>query len=327
MSTAPNLAATVAVPDPEAPDAAVALAELSEPAAPEGWAEVDVLAATLNMHDVWMLRGVGVRDEALPLVLGSDAAGRSGGREVIVHAVLSDTGEDEDATLSPDFGLLSDKGHGTFARRIAVPARNLVEKPPGLSWEQAAALPTAWLTAWRMLFAKADLRAGQTVLVQGAGGGVGTAALLLARAAGAEVIVTGRSEDKRRRALGLGASAALEPGARLPRLADVVVETVGATTWEHSLRACRPGGAVVVCGATSGFSATTDLARLFARQLRIFGSTMGSAAELRELAGFVSEHGIQPPIDSVAPLERTAEQVRRMLSGEAFGKLAIRVGG
>lgn len=309
-------------PAPDDPAAAVTLGERPEPQPRDGWVVVDVEAAALNMHDVWQLRGVGLRPGQLPLVLGSDAAGRVGDREVIVHAVLA--GGEGDGRLGRDFALLSDGGHGTFAERVLVPAANLVDKPPSLSWEEAAALPTAWLTAYRMLFTKAALRPGQTVLVQGAGGGVATAATALAAAAGATVVVTSRSAAKRERALASGAHAALAPGDRLPEPADVVVETVGEATWEHSQRSVARGGTIIVSGATTGLRAGTDLARLFARETHVAGSTMGTLAELRALVRFVERAGIRPPVDSVRPLAEAGDQVRRMLGGDAFGKLCLR---
>ena len=312
-------------PNPEDPAAAVVVGERPEPEPADGWSVVEVEAAALNMHDVWLLRGAGVRPERLPLVLGSDVAGRVGDREVIVHAVLS--GGEGDDRLGPDFALLCDGGHGTFAERVLVPTANLIDKPGSLSWTEAAALPTSWLTAYRMLFTRGGLRPGATVLVQGAGGGVATAAIALASAAGATVMATSRSEEKRRRALELGADVALEPGERVPEPANIVIETVGAATWEHSQRSVARGGTIVVAGGTTGMSAPTDLARLFAREARIVGSTMGTLAEMKALVRFVERADIRPPVDSVLPFSRAANQVRRMLSGEAFGKLCLRPDG
>src|ERR687885_1773098 len=196
------LAAYAARSAPDDPLAALEVGERPAPEVPEGWARVRVRAASLNHHDVWSLRGVGLPAERLPMILGCDAAGvTDDGDEVVVHAVISDPDWTGDETLDPRRSLLSERFQGTFADEVVVPKRNLVPKPTELSWEQAACLPTAWLTAYRMLFTKSGRRPGDTVLVQGAGGGVATAAIALARAAGFRVWATSRSEDKRKRAL------------------------------------------------------------------------------------------------------------------------------
>lgn len=312
-------AAYVARPDAHDPLAALAVGEVEPRDAPEGWVEVEVRTASLNQHDLWLLRGAGVRPDDLPLVLGSDAAGRADGRDVIVHAAVPDP----PGTLAPGARLLCDVGLGTLAPRTWAPRESLVPKPLGLSWEQAACLPTSWLTAWRMLVTQARVEAGQVVLVQGAGGGVATAALLLAGALGCRVHVTSRSPEKRERALELGAAGAWSPGERLPELTDVVVESVGAATWGHSLRAVRASGTVVVCGGASGMVVETDLARVFARQLRIIGSSMGTVAELRDLAAFVTDHGLQPPVDSTCGLDEVPSAFARMVRGDAHGKLCV----
>src|ERR671920_117915 len=195
--------------------------ERPAPEAPDGWATVTVRAASLNHHDLWSLRGVGLREEALPMILGCDAAGvDEDGNEVVVHAVVSDPTWTGDETLDPKRSLLSERHQGTLAERVAVPRRNVVAKPPSLSFEEAACLPTAWLTAYRMLFTQGGLKPGDSVLVQGAGGGVSTALIALARAGGLRVYATSRDEGKRRRALELGAHEVLESGARLPHRVD-----------------------------------------------------------------------------------------------------------
>src|SRR6516164_6090030 len=237
-------AVTAARISPEDPLAALSLGDHPDPSPPDGWVTVTVRAASLNHHDVWTLRGVGVSADRLPIVLGCDAAG------VDEDGNEADYGGDE--TLDPRRSLLSERYDGTFADKVAVPRRNLVPKPPSLSFAEAACLPTAYLTAYRMLFAKSGLEPGATVLVQGAGGGVATALILLGRAGGFRVWVTSRSEDKRARALELGADQVFESGSRLPERVDAVMETVGQATWGHSLRALRPGGRIVIAGATSG---------------------------------------------------------------------------
>src|SRR6516164_3330424 len=285
------------------------LGEHPDPVAPDGWTTVTVKAASLNHHDVWTLRGVGISADRLPIVLGCDAAGLDpDGREVIVHSVIGDPdagGGDE--TLDPRRSLLSERHDGTFAERVSVPRRNLVPKPAALSFEEAACLPTAYLTAYRMLFVKSGLEPGATILVQGAGGGVATALILLGRAAGYRVWATSRSEAKLARALELGADQAFGAGARLPERVDAVMETVGQATWAHSLRALRPGGRIVIAGATSGTAPPAELNRVFFLQLSVIGSTMGSRDQLARLATFLEQTGVRPLIDRTLPLALAVE--------------------
>jgi NADPH:quinone reductase-like Zn-dependent oxidoreductase len=318
------LAAYVETQSDDDPLSGLVVGERPAPEAPDGWVTVDVRAAALNHHDVWSLRGVGLPAERLPMVLGCDAAGvTSDGREVVVHAVVSDPAWSGDETLDPRRTLLSELHQGTLAEQVVVPARNVVPKPAELSFEEAACLPTAWLTAYRMLVTQSGLRAGDRVLVQGAGGGVATAAITLARAAGFEVHVTSRDEAKRQRALALGAHAAYETGARLPVKVDAVIETVGKATWSHSLRALRPGGTVVVSGATSGPDPDADLNRVFFLQLRVVGSTMGTRGELEGLVRLLASSGARPLIDTVLPLSQARQGFEKMVSGELFGKIVL----
>ena len=210
------LAVTAARFAPDAPLSALEVGERPEPEVPDGWVLVDLKAAAVNHHDLWSLRGVGLTEAQLPMVLGCDGAGTDPeGNEVVVHAVIGDPDAgDGDETLDPRRSLLSERHPGTLAERVAVPRRNLVPKPAGMSWEQAACLPTAYLTAYRMLFTRGELRPGDTVLVQGAGGGVATALILLARAAGLRVWATSRHADKREHTFGhRGAPGLRERGA------------------------------------------------------------------------------------------------------------------
>lgn len=311
--------------DRDDPLSALELGERPEPEVPAGWTTVTVLATALNHHDLWSLRGVGLGADALPMTLGCDAAGiDEDGNEVVVHAVVGDPaagGGDE--TLDPRRSLLSERYQGTFAERVAVPRRNLVPKPAALTWEEAACLPTAWLTAYRMLFTRSGASPGSTVLVQGAGGGLSTALVVLARAAGMRVWVTSRDEAKRARAVALGAHAAYETGARLPERVDAVFESVGEATWAHSLRALRPGGRVVVSGATSGPNPPADLNRVFFLQLEVVGSTMGTLAELRRLVAFLDASGTRPVVDRVFPLAQAREGFAALESGDVFGKIVF----
>jgi NADPH:quinone reductase-like Zn-dependent oxidoreductase len=319
------LAAYAARIDPDNPLAALEVGERPDPEPPDGWTTVDVRAASLNHHDLWSLRGVGLPEDRLPMILGCDAAGvDAGGNEVVVHSVIASDAWQGDETLDPKRSLLSERYPGTLAQRVAVPHGNLVPKPEALSFEEAACLPTAWLTAYRMLFVKAGIRPGDTVLVQGAGGGVASAAIVLARHGGLRVWVTSRDEAKRSKALELGAHEVFESGARLPERVDAVLETVGEATWRHSLRALRQGGTIVVSGATSGADPSADLRRVFFLQLRVVGSTMGTRDELERLARLCATSGLRPEIDRVLPLAEARDGFAAMATGDVFGKIVFR---
>jgi NADPH:quinone reductase-like Zn-dependent oxidoreductase len=307
------------------PLSALQVGERPEPEVPDGWTTVTVKAASLNHHDLFSLRGVGLREEALPMILGCDAAGLDeDGNEVVVHAVVSDPAWTGDETLDPRRSLLSERYQGTFADRVAVPRRNVVPKPPSLSFEEAACLPTAWLTAYRMLFTRGGLRSGETVLVQGAGGGVATAVIALGRAAGLRVLATSRDEAKRQRALELGAHEVYESGARLPVKVDAVMETVGRATWSHSVRSLRPGGRIVTSGTTSGPQLDdAELTRIFFLQLSVIGSTMGTRDELASLVAMLDATGVRPLVDRTMPMTEARDGFAAMLGGEQFGKIVF----
>ncbi|WP_433219064.1 zinc-binding dehydrogenase [Microtetraspora malaysiensis] len=318
-------AVTATQTDPDNPLKGLTLGERPDPTVPDGWTTVTVKAAALNHHDLWTLKGVGVRQDRLPIILGCDASGLDeNGNEVIVHSVIG-TPVNGDETLDPRRSLLSEVHDGTFAEKVAVPKRNLVPKPAAISFEEAACLPTAWLTAYRMLFDKAALEPGSTVLVQGAGGGVATALIALGRAGGFRIWATSRSEEKRARALELGADQVFESGARLPERVDAVMESVGAATWDHSLSSLRPGGRIVICGATSGQVAPTQLAQVFFLQRSIIGSTMGTREQLARLAVFLEQTGVRPIIDRVLPLTQAEEGFAAMHEGDVFGKIVFTV--
>jgi NADPH:quinone reductase-like Zn-dependent oxidoreductase len=320
------LAAFVSTPSPDDPLSVLEVGERPEPEAPEGWTTVTVKAAALNQHDLFSLRGVGLPAERMPMVLGCDAAGTDAdGNEVVVHAVISGPGWTGDETMDPKRSLLSERYQGTLAEQVVVPARNVVPKPPQLSFAEAACLPTAWLTAYRMLFVRSGLRPGQTVLVQGASGGVATALVALGSAAGYRMWVTGRSEEKRTAAIALGAEQAFESGARLPERVDGVMESVGKATWGHSIRSLKPGGVVVTCGATTGFDPSAELNRVFFTQLSVIGSTMGTREELLQLMRMLEVTGVRPQIDVELPLTQAHEGFARMLEGRTAGKIVFSV--
>ena len=285
-----------------------------------------VKSAALNHHDLWSLRGVGLSEERLPMILGCDAAGTDeDGNEVVLHSVITSDSWRGDETFDPRRSLLSEQYQGAFAERVAVPRRNVLPKPPELSFEHAACLPTAWLTAYRMLFTRGGVTPGMTVLVQGAAGGVATALTVLGSAAGARIWVTSRSESKREQALALGAAQAFESGARLPERVDAVMETVGEATWAHSVRSLKPGGTLVVSGATSGDAPAAELTRVFFLQLSVVGSTMGTRDELERLIRFCLERDIRPAVHATMPLTEARAGFQAMLEGDIVGKIVFTV--
>lgn len=308
----------------EDPISALEVGELTAPAIPEGWVRVRIKSASLNHHDLWSLKGVGLPSDRLPMILGCDGAGvTDDGREVLLHSVINDPSWTGAETLDPKRSLLSEKFPGTLAEYVFVPAQNLLPKPAFLSWDEAGSLSTAWLTAFSML-KKAGLAPGEKVLIQGAGGGLSTALILLAKAQGLVVWVTSRSADKRARATSLGADGVFESGERLPDRVDAVMESVGAATWQHSVRALRPGGTIVISGATSGDASPAELTRIFFLQLRVLGSTMGSNSEFREMLDLMEAKKITPVIDSTYDFADAPKAFARMNDGELFGKVVIK---
>ncbi|HFD14708.1 MAG TPA: NADPH:quinone reductase [Rhodospirillales bacterium] len=325
----------------------LALREVPEPERPSGWVLVRVLRASLNRVDVYMRRsGQGIRHE-LPMILGLDAVGEvleadaeSGlapGQKVVLYPALF-CGRCRyclagDQPLCRRVRYFGEHRDGVFAERIAAPATNLFPVPEDADPAGAACLPTAYLTAFRMLFGKAPLRPAETVLIQGGGGGVAIASLQLARIAGARTILVSRRPEVRRRALELGADAVLDPGE--PELwravaeltddegADMVVENVGAATWGQSLRAVRRGGRVVTCGATTGGMPPAELQRLFIRQIAVFGSTLGSLAEFRALLDLFLRGMLRPVVDRVVPFTRAVEALDDLEAGRQIGKIVL----
>ncbi|MFI6133442.1 zinc-binding dehydrogenase [Micromonospora sp. NPDC051141] len=304
--------------DADNPLAALAVGDRPEPVHPQDdWVTVRVRASSLNHHDLWSLRGVGLTADQLPMILGCDAVGTDpDGNEVVIYPVVPTPGDPRGVSI------LSEHFPGTFAELVAIPRMNLLPLPDGLAATDAACLPTAWLTAWRMLTTKGRVADGESVLVQGAGGGVATAAVALAVALGKRVYATSRDAAKRERITELGATA-LEPGARLPERVDVVIETVGAATFDHSLKSAAPMARIVVSGATAGHEPTVNLRRVFAMQLEILGTSMGTPDELTELLAFCAEHGVRPVVDRVVPFRDISDAFARLHSGEVFGKVVV----
>ncbi len=320
-------AAVAVSQDPDDPIAGISVQEVPDPTVPPSHSRVRVVASSLNMHDVWTLRGVGHPAERIPIVLGCDASGYDDdGNPVIVYPVFGDLSRGGgDVTFDPQRTLLGEVYNGGLAEYIVVPTENLIPMPPWLTFDEAACLTVAWGTAHRMLFTHGDVHGGDRVLVQGAFGGVSTAAIALARAAGATVYATSRTEEGRAHALKAGAHVALASGERVPDRVDVVIETVGEATWDHSLKSLRPGGAIVIAGATSGSAPSADLSRVFFHQLRIFGSTGVTLDEFRAMLRLMEATQTRPLIDRVLPLERVREGYQAMLDGNVAGKIVIRI--
>ncbi len=325
------LAVYASEPRPDDPLEGAQVGERPDPDVPDGWERVRVRAASVNRHDLWTLRGVGIKPEQFPMILGCDGAGvTEDGRNVVLYPIIGSSasgsgGFSGDETMDPGRTLLTEKYQGTFAEYVTVPRRNLVPMPDTLSHEQAAALGTTYLTAYRMLVTRSGLPAGSTILVQGASGGVSTALIQLGRAIGMRVWVTSRSEEGRARAADLGAHQVFEQGARLPERVDGVFESVGRTTWSHSMRAVRPGGVIVCCGATAGADPSADLQRLFFLQISVIGSTMGTLDEFRRLIAFCDATGVRPVVDRTFPLAQGREALE-LLEGGTPGKLVLTVG-
>lgn len=297
---------------------------------------IDVVASALNHMDLWVTRGL--PKPPLPHVPGCDVAGIvdavgdavegiAVGDEVVVNPGVSPVAEivalGNDSPMGPGFAIYGEHVWGGHATHAVAPARNVVARPAGRSWEECAAYPLASLTAYRML-RRARLRAGHTVLVVGIGSGVSCAALAIARHLGAGVVATSRSAAKRDAALQMGATQAIDSGDdRWPVQADVVVESVGAATWDKSVRALKPGGRLVVCGGTSGAKVQLDLPRLFFKQFEVIGSSMGSYQEFAEVTALVA-NGLDVHLDQVLPLADYPAALARVEAGDQLGKVVLR---
>jgi NADPH:quinone reductase-like Zn-dependent oxidoreductase len=312
-------------PSADHPLDAVVVGDRPEPGERPGWVRIAVRAASLNRHDLWTLRGVGIKPEQFPMILGCDGAGTlDDGTNVAIYPIVGDRDFSGDETLDPCRTLLTEREQGTFAEYVCVPARNAVPLPSSMSFEQAAVLGTSYLTAYRMICTRSGLAAGSTILVQGATGGVSTALIQIGVACGMRVWVTARTEAGRERAENLGAAAVFDTGARLPDRVDGVFESVGKATWAHSMRVVRPGGVVVCCGATTGPDPSADLQRLFFLQISVVGSTMGTLDEFHRLIALCDSAGIVPVVDGVYPLAEGREALAA-LENRSPGKLVLTV--
>lgn len=300
-------------------------------------ARIRIAANTVNHHDIWALGGVGLSEQQLPMILGTDGAGvlqdagsavegAKPGDEVVLYSVFgaNTPGMQAAGVAAGERRTLASEHYAGFMREIVeVPTMYVCPKPRNLTIVEAAALGTGWLTAYTMLFSGARVKPGDSVLIQGAGGSVATAAIQMAHAAGLEVIVASRDEARRTRARELGADIAVVSGARLPHKVDAVLDSVGAATWGHSLRSVRPGGTVVTCGATTGDQPGAELTRVFFQDIRIQGVTMGSLQDFKRMLRFVEIADLHPLIDSVYSVEQAAEAFRKVADGSMFGNVAI----
>jgi len=301
---------------------------LEERPAPEpgpGEVRVRIRAAALNHLDTWVRRGIPGFRFPLPIIPGCDGAGvTDAGQEVVLAPGIGNP-------LDRDYGILGETRDGTCAEFIVVPQANVLPKPARLSWEEAAAWPLTFLTAWTMLARRAGVQAGEWVLVHAAGSGVGVACVQMAKLLGARVIATASSDEKRRRALALGADAAIpyEDFAREARRiagkagVDVVVDHLGPATWEGSVSVLRKGGRLVTCGGTTGHEIRFDLRHLFFKSLSFLGSTMGTSEELRTVLGHVEAGRLKPVIDSVFRLEEIRKAHERLAERAVFGKVVV----
>jgi zinc-binding alcohol dehydrogenase/oxidoreductase len=305
--------------------------QVADPRPGPGEVVVELRAAAVNRRDILVRRGV--YPFPLPLIPGSDGAGirRDTGEEVIILPAL-DWGEGEEAP-SGDFRILGGPDDGTYAELVKVPEANVYRKPRRFSWEEAAGFPLAALTAYRALFSVGRVRAGETVLVLGAGGGVSTFAVMLAHQAGARVFVTSSSHGKIERAQELGAEAGVEYTAadwaeEVGALSggngvDVVLDSVG-STWPHSLRCLRNGGRCVVFGATGGEAVELEVRPFYLRWLSLLGTTMGSPRDFDGLLSLVNRHrDWRPPVHAVMPLDEAPAAHARMERRTHFGKLVL----
>jgi NADPH:quinone reductase-like Zn-dependent oxidoreductase len=326
------------------------LAEVPDPQIKTNEVLVEVRACALNHLDVWVRSGLPGITIPLPHILGNDIAGvvrevgelvtwAKPGDEVMVqpgvscgHCAECLAGHDN---MCDDYDIIGYRRDGGYAELVAVPGLNLIPKPSGLSWPEAAALPLVTLTAWHMLVTRANLQPGEEVLVQAAGSGVGSIGIQIAKLRGAKVIATASSDEKLTKARELGAEETINYSSddwpkQVKRMTngrgvDVVFEHTGAATWPGSILSLRKGGRLVTCGATSGFDARTDLRHVFYRHLTILGSMMGSKADLLAAMDFIESRQIRAVVDRVLPLEEARRAHELMEDRAQFGKLVLTV--
>lgn len=308
--------------------------DVHEPTPRPGDVLVKVHSASINHLDIWVRKGARGSELKIPHIMGSDASGivRETGEEVVLYPGIScgtcescNRGEQTECT---SFGIIGMSSPGIFAEYITVSKNNVSPKPSHMSFEEAAAFPLTFLTAWRMLMVKARLKPGETVLIHGIGGGVALASLILAKASGAKVIVTSSSDDKLSRAKKLGADYGINyktGDVASSKGVDVVIDTVGTATWPLDFECVRKGGRIVLCGVTTGADAEINLRTLYWKQISIFGSTMGSLGDFNAMLEFVNKNKLRPVVDSVWPLSEIQSATRKMDEGKQFGKIVIQL--
>ncbi|EDL66249.1 zinc-binding dehydrogenase [Bacillus sp. SG-1] len=311
--------------------------DFQEPEVSSGMVKVKLKTAGLNRRDLIVLTRH--KEDQPPLIIGSDGAGTivgtgdgvtnvAQGDEVIINPGL---GWKHNSDAPPEgFEIVGLPDHGTFSEYIVLPAENVEKKPGHLNWEEAGVLSLAALTAYRVLFTRARIKEGDTVLIPGIGSGVGTFLLKFAKAAGARVIVTSRSEEKQKTAIELGADFSISTNSDWneelkDETIDIVIESIGRATFTKSLKGLRKGGTLVTFGATTEDEIEINIRDFFYSQLNLLGSTMGSAEEFKEMLEFISEHSITPVVDSVYPLEEYEKAMDRLKNSENLGKIAFRV--
>ncbi len=324
--------------------------ELPRPEVGPGQVLVEIEAAALNHLDLWVLGGLPGLKTEFPHVPGADGTGtirelgagvdrvKPGDRVVLDPGISCGSCEfcrKGENSLCGDFHLLGEHFNGTFAQYATVPVENIHPVPPHLGFEEAAAFPLVFCTAWRMLFPRGRLQPGETVLIHGIGGGVSTAALQLVVAAGAEAVVTSHSSSKLEKAAQLGASCLIDYSKRnvvsevkaftKGRGVDLVVESVGEATWESSLTSLRQGGRLVTCGATTGPIGRTSIPLLFWKQFEIIGSTMAGRGDFQDMLRFVTKAGLRPVLDKSFSLQEAGQAYGRMREAEQFGKIVLKI--
>jgi NADPH:quinone reductase-like Zn-dependent oxidoreductase len=313
-------------PNLDDPLASLVVGERPEPTVPQGWVRVKVSHASLNRHDLFTLRGITAQQDPIsfPMILGTDGAGTlDDGTPIVIYPVMGSVDWRDDETLDPGWHIFSERVPGTFADYVAVPRRNAIPLPAGISALDASVLGTAWLTAYRTLFTKTSLAPGETLLVQGASGGMSTALIQLGRAAGFEVWVTSRTAKGRELAERLGAHRTFDANERLPRTVQAVVDHIGPASWEHSMASVARGGTIVITGGTTGLNVTLPLLPMLSEQLTVRGSIMGTLQDMKNLLSFLVGTGIKPEIGQTLPMERAAEALRAMWNGETRGKTVL----
>jgi NADPH:quinone reductase-like Zn-dependent oxidoreductase len=309
--------------DADNPLAALRIGTQPEPEVPEGWLMVKVTHASLNRHDLFTLRGITGHPEGVrfPIILGNDGAGTlEDGTPVAIYPVMGSDDWRDDETLDPRWHIFSEFVPGTFAEYVAVPKRNAIVLPDGISPLDASVLGTAWLTAYRALVTKSGLKPGETLLVQGASGGMSTALIQLGRAAGFEVWATSRNSKGRELAEKLGAHRTFDSNEKLPRKVQAVVDNVGLASWEHSISSVARGGTIIITGGTTGFEVTLPLIPMLVEQIIVCGSIMGTLQDMKNMINFIVGAGIKPEIGRILPMERAEEAFRAMWEGKTHGK-------